>query len=307
MDVLGNDLAADNQFRDIRDACFSGETLSNAILERIKNLAVCPILQAGAAAFNVPASDFMVSWTMTTQSIGEALANVAAAAEAEPAVLINSTLTTASLGVPLGLPFPGGADLYTGTIQIPYFMSKADPLFSTWQSASGLPISLDPNPVATEQLTIPLFAVIPNSTGCPAGKPVTGWPVTIYQHGVSRNRVDAFLLGEAFAAACTAIVAIDLPLHGVLDASNPFFQGPDNPVPFNAFGDNERHFYLDDFTIDIGGAGLIPGLPDGEVDDGTEVFAGAVLAPASGRDNFRQAGVRFDPSSADRSDVGPGQ
>ena len=46
-------------------------------------------------------------------------------------------------------------------------------------------------------------------------RPPTGWPVAIFQHGLTRNRVDAVAIADAFASAGFVVVSIDLPLHGI--------------------------------------------------------------------------------------------
>jgi pimeloyl-ACP methyl ester carboxylesterase len=62
----------------------------------------------------------------------------------------------------------------------------------------------------------------------------------IFQHGITLNRTVMFSMADSFAQAGFAVVAIDLPLHGITDTANPFYQGPGHP-----FGNNERHFNMD--------------------------------------------------------------
>jgi pimeloyl-ACP methyl ester carboxylesterase len=279
-DVLGNDLAADNEFRDIRDACFAGETLANAALESIKTVAVCPILQAGAAAFGVPASDFMVAWTMTTQSIGLSLDVINETATAQASLLVPSGLNTSSATAGA---LPGYADIFVGTLDVPYYMdpNPASMYSATWQGAGGTNLTKY-NPVAVPRttLTIPMIATVPNATN-PYGltKPAEGWPVVVYLHGVTSNRTTSIAMADTFAAAGYAVVAIDQPLHGVLDPTSPLYQGPDSPL-----GANERHFGLDLFQ-----ASGAPG-PDGQIDNGAQIFTVSLTAPAVTRDYGRQIG-----------------
>ncbi|MCJ7556750.1 MAG: hypothetical protein MUP90_07530, partial [Gammaproteobacteria bacterium] len=96
LDSLGRALAPDNQFRDIRDACFSGDTLPSGPLEAIKNLAVCPILQTANALFGLPGPAFMAAWTVSTQSIGLSLEVVNENATAQASLLVPSGLNTSS-------------------------------------------------------------------------------------------------------------------------------------------------------------------------------------------------------------------
>src|SRR5690606_252570 len=61
---------------------------------------------------------------------------------------------------------------------------------------------------------IPVFATLPDATSC-GGKPADGWPVAIYQHGITVDRTAGVLVGNALAKACVAMVAIDHAMHGV--------------------------------------------------------------------------------------------
>ncbi len=48
-----------------------------------------------------------------------------------------------------------------------------------------------------------------------------GWPVLIFQHGITRNREDMFAVADSFADTGFVVVAIDLPLHGITNQSDP--------------------------------------------------------------------------------------
>ena len=98
----------------------------------------------------------------------------------------------------------------------------------------------------------------------------------IFQHGITLNRTVMLAIADAFAQAGFAVVAIDLPLHGVTDTSSPFYQGPGSP-----FGNNERHFNLDN----VGATGVF--APDGQIDDGWEILN--LQNPLNARDHIRQA------------------
>jgi pimeloyl-ACP methyl ester carboxylesterase len=119
---------------------------------------------------------------------------------------------------------------------------------------------------------IPLLATLPNNQPQPAA----GWPVVIFVHGVTLNRTVMLALADSFASAGFAVVAIDLPLHGVTDTTSPFYQGPSSP-----FGNNERHFNMDN----VGAVGVF--APDGKVDNGWQIFN--VANPLNARDHIRQA------------------
>ena len=211
---------------------------------------------------------------MQTQSISNVLDVIDATATARPAGLISAGITTAQLG--LGLP--GIASIYTGFIEVPYYGDPANPLTSFWVELVACcrrtcrtrrPIPRVPN------RRIPLLATLPNA-GSGHTQPGSGWPVVIFQHGITLNRTVMFAMADAFAQAGFAVVAIDLPLHGVTDTASPFYQGANSP-----FGNNERHFNLDN----VGATGIF--TPDGQIDNGWQILN--VGNPLNARDHIRQA------------------
>ena len=51
----------------------------------------------------------------------------------------------------------------------------------------------------------------------PAGTaPGTGWPLVIFQHGITSQKESVFTVAQTLAAVGYAVVAIDMPLHGAL-------------------------------------------------------------------------------------------
>ncbi len=69
------------------------------------------------------------------------------------------------------------------------------------------------------KVSAPVLVVEPASdcdNGSTVGKPASGWPVVVFQHGIMGNRMQAVVLAEQFAQACYATVAIDLPMHGLM-------------------------------------------------------------------------------------------
>src|SRR3546814_11997302 len=67
-------------------------------------------------------------------------------------------------------------------------------------------------PKEQSEQTIPVLVTIPNAN---SGKtmPADGWPVVIFQHGITGNRTQMIAIAPALAAAGFATVAIHLPLH----------------------------------------------------------------------------------------------
>ena len=121
--------------------------------------------------------------------------------------------------------------------------------------------------------TVPLLVSLPSNVQCP--KP---YPVMIFQHGITSNRTAMLGIADAMASVCTAIVSMDLPLHGVnADNGGIFFTGYDS-------GDvRERTFGVD--YVDNGTSA--PG-PDSMVDSSGAHFINLPNLLVS-RDNIRQA------------------
>lgn len=235
--------------------------------------AVTPLLDAATSVLGLQGTNVIVAWSMQTQSLADVLDAVVSSATPRPAVLASAGITTAQLG--LGLP--GLASIYAGYIEVPYYGDPANPLASFWVNSDLVPPNAaNPTPIArVPSLRIPLLATLP-SPASGLTEPANGWPVAIFQHGVTRNRTLMLAIADSFAQAGFAVVAIDLPLHGVTDTASPFYQGPSS-----ALGNNERHFNRDD----VGAVGVL--APDGEIDNGWQIFN--VANPLNARDHIRQS------------------
>jgi pimeloyl-ACP methyl ester carboxylesterase len=200
---------------------------------------------------------------------------------------------------------PGHADIYIGVLSIPYYLGTpaqgpTAPVTDWWQAP---PFALDhtstnvtrfnPLPVPTEaQMLIPLLVTVPNAkSALGAAPPSGGWPVLIFQHGITRNREDMFGLADSFADAGFVVAAIDLPLHGVTDTKNPLYASVANPL-YTPLGlpagqmSIERTFDLD-LNTNQGGS-VIPGSPpDGVIDPSGSHFIN-LPSPLTSRDNLRE-------------------
>jgi pimeloyl-ACP methyl ester carboxylesterase len=265
---------ADTVFGAVRDAHLAGLT-SVPGTPQLDPLfpAIAPLLTTATTTLGLPGNSVVVAWSMLTQSIANVLEVIEQTATARTAVLNAAGITTAQLGVGL----PGLASIYTGFIQVPYYGDPATPLASFWVNAQLMPpTGADPAPLArVAQQRIPLLATLP-SPASGQTQPASGWPVVIFQHGITLNRTVMFAVADAFAQAGFAVVAIDLPLHGITDTSNPFYQGPASPL-----GNNERHFNLDN----VGATGVF--APDGAIDNGWQILN--LQNPLNARDHVRQA------------------
>jgi hypothetical protein len=237
--------------------------------------------------------DTILTFSFTTGSTVDTLKAIADSpvTTARPISLVSTGLVTKDVDAAL----PGHATLFKGTIQIPYYSTRPTqtnptaPLTTAWKggpspldASSTFLTRFNPLPVATETISIPILVAVPNAASAGGGrKPAAGWPVMIYQHGLTRNRLDAINVADTFADAGSdpsaqgaqgyVVVAIDLPLHGITDPTNAFYDAP-----------NERTFNLDLVNNDT----LAPG-PDGKIDP-TGTFFINIPSMLTTRDNLRQ-------------------
>jgi len=255
-------------------------------------------MEAAASAAGIPPADIILSWTVQTQSISTTLRLLQSIAQPSFTLFGSTGMNTGVIGG------PGFADITIGVISLPYYLgipSAENPIaFLTrwWKAEPGAYVppfdqfGLDPTstnitqanpfPELTGIQTVPLVVTTPSAaTGMT--KPEAGWPVVIYQHGLTRNRTDVLGLADSIAAAGYAAIAMDQPLHGAVPDVEPFtapFWVPNTPFAPIA---NERTF---DADIVNNETGLPP--PDGLIDpSGTHSFNLLNLQVA--RDNIRQA------------------
>lgn len=223
-------------------------TTGNAQLDQVALFTLPQLAVAAGAGINP--QDIVLTFSFSTQYIGATLGTLAAAAKAtaqpQGVGIIDTGLTVAeALQVSGQTPPPvaGLAELYAGDVALPYYLAvptTADPtapLTGYWHTASGADTTvLSPLPGPTvAQNVIPILVTIPNSaSGC--SMPASGWPTVIFQHGITQNRENILAIGGSFASMCFAVVAIDLPLHGVTNTSDPLYQAS-----------HERTFNLPEF------------------------------------------------------------
>jgi hypothetical protein len=259
----------DTVFGLVRDAHLANVTTGNPGLDALLP-AIGPVVDAGVGLLGLAGGSIVSAWSVSTQSIDDTLEWIDATAVAQNSLLASAGLSTASVGL------LGAADIYVGYMEAPYFGNPAAPLTSFWVNASLQPLTRD-DPVPIPQggtLRLPVLATLPNA-GSGQIEPANGWPAVLVIHGVTVNRTVMLTLADAFAVAGFAVIAIDLPLHGVTNTASPFYQGPGS-----AFGDNERHFNLDN----VGPVGDL--TPDGQIDNGWQILN--VGNPLNARDNGRQ-------------------
>lgn len=249
----------------------------------------------------------VIAWPFTTQSVAQTLPLLQASASAGGLQLIATGLTTADVS-PL---LPPIADVYVGSVTLPYYLADAtatdedadflldgeadNPLTTFWRADpdvvgdgeapvgvacaafAQLGVSTEsttacfPQPLARASQTVPVIATLPNANSGQS-MPASGWPVVIFQHGITGNRSQMLALAPALAAAGFAVVAIDLPLHGLPEDS-----------ALRVPGTTERTFDLDLVDNTTGAY-----VPDGVADaSGTHFINLSSLLTS--RDNLRQA------------------
>lgn len=192
---------------------------------------------AVAAGAGVNTTKVALTFSFSTEYLGATLQTMAATAAAttQPAGvgIVDTGLTVSAAITAAGKtpPAPAAlAELYAGTVALPYYSpvptssDPTPPLTGSWKTANGGDTTaLTPMPKATvSQDVIPILVSIPDaSSGCTM--PGTGWKTVIFQHGITRSREDMLAVAGSFASQCFAVVAIDLPLHGVTNTSDPLY------------------------------------------------------------------------------------
>lgn len=293
LDMQGDPLQGSTVYRLLQGS----EPLTNPSLEALR-FVVGSHSQLLNAALNVDPANVALSWVFTTQSTRDVLQAVRDNSAA-------STLLLAATGVSTDNEAIGGrgrANLLVGTIDLPYYLTAVgndgNPLPALngfWQNAAGLaPGSTtdgipDFAPVATEMVRVPVLMSVPNETSAGGGQmPPNGWPVTIFQHGITGDRTNMLGIADALADVGRVVIAIDMPLHGLGDPSNPFhvannpFNSPDNPI-----NPSERTFGIDVLTVDATTGAQLPG-PD-SLPDPSGVHFFNLTNLANTRDNVRQS------------------
>jgi pimeloyl-ACP methyl ester carboxylesterase len=235
-----------------------------------------------AAGAGIASEDIILSWSFTTQSVFDVLADLYNDDTTGTFLAVPTGITTKALLDPNGTnpAIVGNADVYIGTLDVPYFSAVATgpqdtaPLTEYWTGAGGSNLTqFNTGPSARVDLTIPVLITVPNTSAAP----VDGWPVVIFQHGITQNRTNSLAVAEALSQANFMTVSIDLALHGITDITNPLHA---NNTPFM---DTEQTFALDLVTNATGAEG-----PDGTVDDSGTHFIN-LSSLLTSRDNIRQS------------------
>ncbi|HEY0767770.1 MAG TPA: hypothetical protein VGD47_07410, partial [Steroidobacteraceae bacterium] len=288
-DASGNPAVPDTDYASIKAALPTCMAITDATLHGICLLTGAHLQIAQALHLN-PAN-IVLSFSFTTESTVDTLALISATATAHTITVHPTGLTTAAIP---GLHLPGHADLYVGVLNVPYYLSKSAPLTEYWHAppfpldtTSTFVTRFNPLPVPTATLQIPVLVSAPNAASVfGAVSPPAGWPVLIFQHGITRSREDMFGVADSFADRGFVVVAIDLPLHGITNQADPLYAAGANPLygglGLPASGSIERTFDLDVQNNTTGAPG-----PDGVIDGSGSNFINLTSLLTS-RDNLRE-------------------
>jgi hypothetical protein len=273
--------------------------LPNVPMQGACGLTLSHLLVAGNPALGPLAlnpANVIVSFHFTTVATRDTLRALGQIIALSPAPAIAVSPTAIPLDV-FSTSLPSTASARLGTVTVPYYSyipataapgvisTDALTLRTAWRAANPPPAPLtdaagefnltrfNPIPLKRADKAIPLLVIVPN-TGT---KPAEGWPVVIFQHGITRDRTDAFALAQAFTSQGWAIAAVDLPMHGITDTTKlPLYQAA-----------NEQTFNLDLVVNATGASG-----PDGVIDSTGTNFINLTY-PLASRDNLRQGVVNL--------------
>ena len=175
-------------------------------------------LEAVAGTQGISSQDIILSWHFTTINV-TAVMNAVAAQVAPGTLIVGPTGQTTNDILGNG----GTTQVYAGSLTVPYYLeapSPANPKANQtgfWKGASGNSVTrFESTPVSTGNQTIPVLMSVPAGAA-----PAAGWPVVIFQHGITQDRSNLLAIADALAGAGFAGIAIDMPLHGITDPTNP--------------------------------------------------------------------------------------
>ena len=215
-------------------------------------------------------NNVVMSWSFKTQSIGK-IAEAFSDENSAGTIIVQDTNMT-SKDILQNPAMQGIAEVYAGVLaNVPYYLSAPSaenpvaPRTQPFVMQEGTAL-----PKLQKTTTVPLLMTVPKGPHMPAA----GWPVVIFQHGITRNRLDALAISEAMARGGYVVVSIDLPLHGVTKT---------NPLK-TAY---ERTFDLDLLDNATGAPGA-----DGKIDESGAHYINLRNLLVS-RDNMRQSTSDF--------------
>lgn len=307
----GAAIDADADYARIKTAALSNTcaTITDARLNALCGLARAHFGAATAAGVNP--TTIVVSGSFTTQSVDTVLRVITGTVAASPPPV---TAVLPAPVIPTGAIVTGGrnlADIHFATITLPYYLSPpvappagtgTEPITQWWRAASapGAATGLqdpknernltrfNPFPAVTTQLTVPMLVGTPRTA-----KPTAGWPLLIYQHGITEDRGTLALIADTAAAAGFVIVGVDLPLHGIMPTDPLYALSPTNPMG-PAYAGIPAGYRVGEptFSVDyVNNTTTAPG-PDGIPDSSGQHFIN-LASVLTARDNLRQGAANL--------------
>ncbi len=151
------------------------------------------------AAGGLPRKKVALAWAFTTQSTVSILAQIHAAptvaqVPATPLWVADITATVTAQLDALGVPHAAVAAFWAGEI------------LDLWALNST---HFTPGLADAVAKKMPFVMAIPAGTA-----PANGWPVTIFGHGLTGNKTNAYAIANTLALAGQVTIAIDEPWHG---------------------------------------------------------------------------------------------
>ena len=294
-----------------------------AELEALRQSAILPVVTAFNQLAHIPTSSIALAWSFTTQSTDKSLKLVAQNATAGVIQVANTGLATGQSGIPgLGLANVYlGLTTVPYYLQVANTSSSPShdpaPLSGYWHadpakpdttvkflgqvpcgafaigatvngvvlkpsaSTTGCFPALDASTASVQK--VPVIVTVPNAHSGQT-KPAGGWPVVIFQHGITQNRTNVFAVADGLARAGFVVVAMDLPLHGITDNTSPLYRNQVfTGTPAAGLVTGERTFDLDLENNSTSAPG-----PDGKI-DGSGTYFINLQSLITSRDNLREA------------------
>jgi hypothetical protein len=217
LDDQGQSLAANPTFALLRLAnplSLNGKSQVNVLTDsqaatlEPERLALKPVLDALDGMQGVPRRDVALAWAFTTQSESAALDGLYAYVSSQqykvalptmpPGIVVfadwTAQYTAAAAASNPSVPIGNIGKFYIGIYETPFALK-----------GPGGTLDLI-HPIA-EPVTFGL--AVPNVT-----MPATGYPVTVFGHGITRDRNDFLAIANELAAQGQATLATDAPFHG---------------------------------------------------------------------------------------------
>lgn len=154
-------------------------------------------------ALGINRIDVVGAWTFTTQTITTPMTQLRALPYTTMPLLDGNvpawtgTLDPTFTGFPASVPRTNlGGWVGQGT-------------FDTWMALDAKTGALLADPTKGSKVSVPYILTVPKGT-----MPSAGWPVVVFQHGLTRARTDVLAVADTLAAAGMATVAFDVVFHG---------------------------------------------------------------------------------------------